>query len=167
MRWENLIQFANGHIADWGDMAVFGLLASSSNVRGYSLALGLFGVATGFLLMLAHKRALETVMLEEDNERVRAFEIRKFRRRSAVSSMIAAAGCMMAALYWVTEPQTFVVFILLIVTLLCGILVIAMFDLFSVGLHSISKTDDAARKALVEEYLRQRKKAAFKDPEDK
>ena len=167
MRWESMIEFATWNLGDWGDLAAFGLLASGSNVRDYSLALGLFGVVIGFVLILAHKRSFDTVMREEENERVLAFEIRKFRRRSAVSSMIAAAGCMMAALYWVTEPQTFVVFILLIVTLLCGILVIAMFDLFSVGLHSISKTDDAARKALVEEYLRQRKKAAFKDPEDK
>ena len=72
----------------------------------------------------------------------------------------------MAALYWVTEPKTFVVFILLILTLLLGVLVIAFIDLFSVGLHTITKTDDAARKAMVEEYLRQRKKSAFDDPKE-
>ncbi len=81
--------------------------------------------------------------------------------------MIASAGCLMAALFWVTEPRVFVVFILLILALLIGILGVALFDLFSVGLHSIANTDDAARKALVKEYLRQRKKAAFKEPEDK
>jgi hypothetical protein len=143
-----------------------GVLAAGENFLVYTLALGLCGILTGFLLLFAHKQSFDAAMRAEDNERVRSFEARKYRRRSVVSSMVASTGCMMAALYWVTEPKTFVVFILLILTLLLGILVIAFIDLFSVGLHTITKTDDAARKAMVEEYLRQRKKSAFDDPKE-
>lgn len=153
--WGAGMQTANGSI---------GLLAAGEDFLSYTLALGLSGILTGFLLLFAHKRAFEASMKLEDNPRMRLFESRKYRRRSVVSSMIAATGCLMAALFWVTEPKIFAIFILLIMTLLLGILVIAFIDLFSVSLHSITKTDDAARKALVEEYLRQRKKSAFKDP---
>ena len=143
------------------------LFATGDNVRSYSLVLGLFGIFTGFVLMLAHKRAFDVAMSVEDKERVRAFETRKFRRRSTVSSMIAAAGCMLAALFWVIEPKTFSIFILLIMATLIGILGIALIDLFSVSLQSLTRTDDAARKAMIDEYLRQRKKSAFEDPEEK
>lgn len=163
------VNFANA-ITDGSELvsanSLFALLAASENFLVYTLALGLCGIVTGFLLLFAHKRAYVTAMRAEDSERIRSFESKKYRRRSIVSSMVASTGCMMAALFWVTEPKTFVIFILLILTLLLGILVIAFIDLFSVGLHTITKTDDAARKAMVEEYLRQRKKSAFKDPKE-
>lgn len=145
----------------------FLLLCSMEAIRGYTLVLGLIGIAAGFLLLLAHKHHFEEVLRVEEIERVRIFESRKYRRRSMVSSLIAATGCLMSALFWVNDPKVFYVFILLILTMLLGILAIAFLDMFSVGLHSLTKTDDAARKALVDEYLRQRKKAAFEEPEEK
>ncbi len=145
----------------------FRLLAGTESVRVYSLLLGVFGIVTGFLLLVGHKKSFEQAMAREDQQRARVFEVRKYRRRSLVSSMVAAAGCMMAALFWVTDAKVFSVFILLILTTLLGVLGIAMIDLFSVGLNSLTRTDDAARKAMVEEYLRQRKKSAFEEPEEK
>ncbi len=73
------------------------LLAAFENVRGYSLVLGLGGLAGGILLFINHKRQIDAVLASDANQRTRAFEIRKFRRRSIVSAMIASVGCMMAA----------------------------------------------------------------------
>ncbi len=144
----------------------FGFLAAGENVRGYSLVLGLIGIAVGVILLLAHKRIHDEAMQKEDKQRNLVFEQKKFRRRLAVSAMITSVGCMLAALYWVNDPRVFSVFIVLILSTLLGILAIAIFDMFSVGLQSLTRTDDAARKALVEEYLRQRKKTAAKDQDD-
>ena len=143
------------------------LLGFGEGVMGYCLVFGIAGLIGGLVLLSAHKSALDQAMETESNERVQRFEIRKFRRRATASSMIASAGCMMAALYWVDDPRVFSIFILLILGLLLLILTIAFFDMFSVGLQTLTRTDDAARKALVDEYLRQRKKTAFEDQDKK
>ena len=69
--------------------------------------------------------------------------------------MITSVGCMLAALFWVTEAKIFAAFILMILTLLLGILGIAIIDLFSVGLHEIARPDES-QKEKIQEYLRQR-----------
>jgi hypothetical protein len=143
------------------------LLGFNESVMAYCLAFGIAGLVGGLALLSAHKAALDQAMATENNERVQRFEIRKFRRRATASSMIASVGCMMAALFWVDDPKVFSIFIMLILTLLLLILTIAFFDMFSVGLQSLTRTDDAAREALVEEYLRQRKKTAFEDQDEK
>ena len=157
----------NFPIASGVSLESLGLLAATENVRVYSLLLGLFGIVAGFLLLFGHRRKYELAMAQEEQDRAIQFETRKYKRRTLVSAMITATGCMMASLFWVDNARVFSVFILLILATLLGILGIALIDLFSVSLNTLTRTDDAARKALVEEYLRKRKKAAFEDPEEK
>ena len=142
------------------------LVAAFEGVRNYSLAIGLGAVAGGILLFVNHRRQLEHVLAEKPADRIVAFEQRKYRRRTIVSAMITSVGCMLAALFWVTDERVFSVFILMIMGLLIGILGVALIDLFSVGLHQIATPDEKAQKALVEEYLRQREKLAEQKKED-
>lgn len=128
---------------------------SGSGVRGYTLALGIAGLAGGIFLFLSHKRHLDSVLESNVPQRIKDFEGRKFRRRGIASSMITSVGCMLAALFWVTEARIFAAFILMILTLLLGILGIAIIDLFSVGLHEIARPDES-QKEKIQEYLRQR-----------
>ena len=143
------------------------LVGAFENIRNYTLAFGIAGLAGGVLLFVNHKRRLDGVLVSGANERIKAFETRKYRRRTVVSSMVASAGCMMAALYWVTDAKVFSAFILMILTLLLGILGVALFDLFSVGLHQISTPDEDSQKAMIEDYLRKREEnAAEQEVED-
>jgi len=130
------------------------------NVRFYSLALGIGGLTGGILLFANHKRHLDSILASDADDRTRAFETRKYRRRAIVSAMIASVGCMMAALYWVRDAKVYSAFILMILTLLLGIMGLALIDLFSVGIQQIGTPDKDAEKRMIEEYLRQREKAA-------
>lgn len=136
------------------------LIAVFDNVRNYSLALGIGAFSGGILLFNNHKRHLETVLSSRPDERTAGFEIRKYRRRAIVSAMIASVGCMLAALYWVRDARVYSAFILMILTLLLGIMGMALIDLFSVGIHQIGTPDKEAEKKMITEYLRQREKAA-------
>ncbi len=142
------------------------LIGAFESVRNYSLAIGLAAIAGGILLFINHRRHLGEVLSGKPAERILAFEQRKYRRRSIVSVMITSVGCMLSALFWVTDERVFSVFILMIMGLLVGIMGVAFIDLFSVGLHQIATPDEKARKELVEEYLRQREKLADQENED-
>lgn len=142
------------------------IVGAFENVRIYALALGIGGFAGGILLFINHKHQLDAVLASGADERTCAFEIRKYRRRAIVSAMIASVGCMMAALYWVRDYKIYSAFILMILTLLVGILGMAIIDLFSVGLQQIGTPDKEAERKMVEEYLRQREKAAKPKNED-
>lgn len=137
----------------------------SSNIRNISLALGLGGIACGIILFINHKRHLKNVLAGRPEQRIVAYEERKFRRRSIVSAMIASTGLMMAALHWVNDAKIFAVFIMMILGLLVAILGVALIDLLSVSLQQIATPDDQAQKAMVKEYLRQREKAAEQNNE--
>ncbi len=76
MRLESLIDGVSVVATDGRENLSIGLLASGEGVRNYALWLGLFGLITGFLLLLSHKRTFDEAMLEEDSERVRSFEAR-------------------------------------------------------------------------------------------
>jgi hypothetical protein len=146
-----------GHV--WESSYVLGLVAAFENTRNYSLVLGIGGIAGGVLLFINHKRHLDQMLASDAAERVKAYESRKYRRRAIASAMIASVGCMLAALYWVNDARVFSVFILMILSLLVGILGVALIDLFSVGLQQIATPDDQSRKAMIEELLRQREES--------
>lgn len=141
------------------------LIGVTENIRGYSLAIGLFGFFSGVFLFLSHRRQWAKVISGDTPERVVKFEHRKFRRRSIVSAMIASVGCIMSSLFWVTDGRVFSIFILMTLGLLVAILGVAIIDMFSVGLHEIATPDQKAEKAMVDEYLRQREKLAKRDEE--
>jgi hypothetical protein len=144
-----------------GDWTVIGMVFNvPGHVRNYALAFGIAGLVGGVLLFINHKRRVNEVLASDASERVKTFETRKYRRRTVVSAMVASAGCMLAALYWVTDAKVFSAFILMILTLLVGILGVALFDLFSVGLHQIATPDEASQKAMIEDYLRKREEQA-------
>ena len=138
----------------------FELLGAFEGIKGFSLVLGMGAVASGVFLFLNHRRHLAEVMSDAQKKRILAFEIRKYRRRTAISAMITSTGFMLAALNWVNEPRVFTVFILMILGLLLGILVIAFFDLFLVGLQQIATPDPKSQKAMIEAFLKQREEAA-------
>jgi hypothetical protein len=128
------------------------------------LALGIGGIAGGILLFINHKKFLDQQLASDANDRVKSFEMRKFRRRTIASAMITSAGTMMAALYWVTDVKVFSIFILMILSLLVGILGVAFFDLFSVGIQQIATPDERSQKAMIEEYLKNREENSENGP---
>ncbi len=135
------------------------LLAFSQTVKNGALLLGIGSFAAGVLSLFAHKRRIDDVFNQPHTPREVGFETRKYRRRAIASSLIASTGIMLAGIYAVDEPRTVAIFISVILVMLVGITGLAFFDLFSVGLNEIARTDDSARDALVEEYNRQREKA--------
>lgn len=140
----------------FSDLVLLGSRLDS--VRLYSLVLGIGTLAGGVLLLLNHKRQLDEVLGSRPESRIADFEQRKYRRRASASTMIACLGCLLAGLYWVTDEKVFAIFILMILTLLVGIFGLAIFDLFSVGLHHIATPDQKEQKKLIQEYLREREK---------
>ena len=143
----------------WETFCVLGLIAAFENIRNYSLVLGIGGIAGGILLFINHKKRVDQMLASDAAERVKTYESRKYRRRATASAMIASVGCMMAALYWVNDARVFSVFILMILSLLVGILGVALIDLFAVGLQQIATPDEQSRKAMIEEFLRKREEA--------
>ena len=137
----------------------FELLGAFDGIKGFSLILGMFAVASGIFLFLNHRRHLTEVMSDAQNKRILTFELRKYRRRTTISAMITSTGFMLSALNWVNEPRVFTVFIMMILGLLLGILVIAVFDLFLVGLQQIATPDPKSQKAMIEAFLKQREEA--------
>lgn len=138
----------------------FELLGFSQTARNGALLLGLGSIATGVLSLFAHKRHIDEVYNTPHTAREIGFEARKYRRRVFASSLIASTGIMLAGIYAVDEPRTVAIFISIILVMLVGITGLAFFDMFSVGLNEIARPDDKARQALVDEYNRQRQKAA-------
>lgn len=134
------------------------LIGLSENAKNFSLLLGLGSLAVGIVSLYAHKHRLDEVFETPHSKSELQFEARKYRRRAIASSMIASQGIMLAALAFVDELRTVAIFVSIILALLVGILGIAMFDFFSVGLNEIARKDDKAREELVKEYVRQRKK---------
>lgn len=125
--------------------------------RTWSLVLGVIMFITGVFLLFNHKLYLNQILESSDDPRELRFELRKFRRRSLVGSMIASVGCMIGALHWVTDARIFSIFILLILGLLMAILVVACFDLFSVSLQAATRTDSKENRQKVEAFLEQRR----------
>ncbi len=132
------------------------ILALSQNAKNFALLLGLGSVAGGAVSLFAHKHRLDEVFNTPHTARELAYEARKYRRRSIASSLIASQGIMLAAIAFVDELRTVAIFISIILLMLVGVLGVAMFDFFSVGLNELARKDDSARKALVDEYVRQR-----------
>ena len=132
------------------------LLGLSETAKNFSLLLGGASFAVGVVSLFAHKHRIDEVFNSPHTASELRFEARKYRRRAIASSMIASQGIMLAGLAWVDELRTVAIFVSIILLLLVGILGIAMFDFFSVGLNEIARKDDTARKALVDEYVRQR-----------
>ena len=112
------------------------LLGAFEGIKGFSLMLGIAAIASGLFLFVNHRRHLNDVMSDPQNKRILAFEIRKYRRRTAISAMITSTGFMLAALNWVNEPRVFTVFIMMILGLLLAILVIAFFEVSYIHLVS-------------------------------
>lgn len=142
-------------------------LVEDSQVRMYMMLFGLAAFSGGILLMFRHKRAVDEVFRTVRDRRIQLFEQRKFRRRTTASALISAIGVMLTSLYWATDPVPFTILVSMILILLIALLGIAILDLMSLGLQSIAHPDDSARKKMVDEYLRQRKKMAEeKEPND-
>ena len=118
--------------------------------------LGLGSLAGGVFSLLSHKRHLDEVVSSGEPERIQKYESRKYRRRAAASSLIASQGIMLAGIGFVDEPRTVAILVSIILLMLVGVLGVAMFDFFSVGLNEVTRKDDTARKAMVDEYVRQR-----------
>jgi hypothetical protein len=123
------------------------------------------GFAFGVALMLGHRRAVDQAISDANGPRGKRFELRKFRRRSLVGSLIASMGIMLAGLYWVTSPPVFSAFILMILCLIAGILIIAIVDFCSVSIHTLTDTRAADPKDLLTDYM-QRKKTVELNPSD-
>jgi peptidoglycan/LPS O-acetylase OafA/YrhL len=119
--------------------------------------LGALAIIAGVALMLSHRRKVVEASRREQDERIMLYEKRKFRRRSLASAMVAAIGIFLVALAFTHQPDPFVKLLSVVLILLPAVLVMAMLDMFSVGLHSVV-SDNSARQEMIDEYPRQRKK---------
>lgn len=137
-------------------VALESLLGLSQNVKNFSLLLGAGSFLGGVVSLFAHKRRLDEVFDTPHTQGELLFESRKYRRRAIASSLIASQGIMLGGIAFVDDLRTVAIFISIILLLLVGVLGIAMFDFFSVGINEIARKDDKARKAMVDEYVRQR-----------
>ena len=109
-------------------------------------------------LFLRHRQQwLESRILEDGDKR--RFEWRKFRRRAVVAVLLVISGSSMAAIYWCIDAKVVATLLSILFGSLWGILGLAILDLMSVGLRMYVEDDDAARKELVREYHRLKKKA--------
>ena len=142
------------------------VLGMSTGVKNFAFLLGAGSVAGGVLSLFAHKRQLDEVFSTPHSASELKFESRKYRRRAIASSLIASQGIMLAGIAFVDELRTVAIFISIILLMLIGILGVAMFVFFSVGLNVIARKDDKARKALVDEYVRQRNQLAKQNDEN-
>ena len=134
------------------------VLAAMEDTQLGALVVGVGTIAGGILLMIRHKRALEEVERHERDARTRAIELKKFRRRTMASTLIAAMGVLIASLHWAREPVVFSILIGLILIAIVAILFLAFLDLMTVSLHSLADTRDDARERMIQEYLKQRKR---------
>ena len=141
-------------------------LCLSQNAKNFAFLLGAGSFAGGVVSLFAHKRHIDEVYETPHTASELRFEARKYRRRAIASSLIASQGIMLAGIAFVDELETIAIFISIILLMLVGIFGIAMFDFFSVGINEIARKDDSARKALVEEYVKQRNKLAKQKEEN-
>ena len=132
------------------------LVALSETATNFSLLLGAGSFIGGVLSLFSHKRHLDNVFETPHTARELGYEVRKYRRRAIASSLIASIGIMLAGIAFVDELRTVAIFISIILLMLVGVLGVAMFDFFSVGINEIARKDDKAQKAMVDEYVRQR-----------
>ena len=135
-------------------------------LRSCVLVLGVLAFFGGIFMMFQHHAAIEAVTQNESDPRVQLFETRKFRRRGLVNAMISSMGCMMAAMYWADEARVFGILLMIVLSLLLGILGMALLDMVSVSLNTITKTDDDSREKLVQEVLRRREQKAAEEAEE-
>lgn len=135
------------------------LVADIDDVKSLALAIGLATLVGGVLLLLHHKRELDGVLAGEQSDRVKNFERRKYRRRATSTSLIASVGCLMAGFYWVTERLVFNVFLVLILGLLALIVILALVDFCSVGLHRLTTPNEKTERALLEEIVRRHRES--------
>ena len=116
------------------------IAVANESVRVWSLVFGVASFIGGVMLIGAHRKVLDQAAAEAETARNQRFEVRKFRRRALVGSLIASMGAIMAGLYWVNTRELFALFILMILGLLSGIMAIAIIDFFSVSIHTVSYT---------------------------
>ena len=135
------------------------IAVGNESARLWCLVFGVASLIGGVMLMFAHRRVFDRAAAEAETARNQRFEVRKFRRRSLVGSLIASMGVIMAGLYWVTDARLFSLFVLMILSLLSGILVIAMIDFFSVGLHTLTDTRSGNYKSLLREYQQRKRES--------
>ena len=146
----------------------FPVIAATETYRELSLLLGLGTFICGLMAMFSHQRVLRETFEQPLKPREIIFETRKYRRRIVVAALIASLGVMIASLRWITEARPFATLILIILSTLLTILVIALIDMYSVGLQALTRSKDPNREQLIKDYLEKRKSehAANQDDSD-
>lgn len=130
--------------------------------------LGIPVVCVGFLQMWWHWQQWSDKHSGLTEERERRFYFQQFRRRALIGSLMAVVGSLLTSLQWISDPRTWTISVFALLLLLAGILFLALTDmLYGVMHHQHGRDAAEARKALIREYLRLRKKtAAEKTPEE-
>ena len=123
----------------------------------------LFGLAifaVGTLLMFHQYKVWREVDQNEEDKVERRFQYHLFRRRTTVASLVAIVGAMLASLSRTLDPKMFFALITALLAVLLVLLVLAGMDTVAVLVHrNHGKVGDKARKAMIDEYMRQKRKA--------
>ncbi len=124
----------------------------------------IFGVPVvffGFGLMFWHWRQWNLRQMTMNDTRELAYYGGQFKRRAIVGSLIAVVGSVITSFRWVNDPIVFSVSVLVLLLLLTAIVFLAIADLFYGVLHFKHGPEaDAARRAMIDEYLRLRERNA-------
>lgn len=135
---------------------LLGWNAEDDVIRATVLVVGLAALFAGVFLMRHHQREMARAEAAKLDARLFAIARRKFRRRMSSSLVIALIGVLLAALYWAVNPRVFAALILLTLFLLLLLFLMALYDMFHIGIEAIVDPRDEQRKELVEEVLRRR-----------
>ena len=130
----------------------------NQTVKTIFLIFGSAVVISGLVLMKGHRDELESVDITRSRQE-ESFARRKYYRRMTGSSLISCIGMCLAAMHWVTHPRVFASITLVILCLLVLLFLVAVFDLFNVGIQAIVDPQHEKREELVKEVLRLRKEA--------
>ena len=142
------------------------VIAATESYRELSLVLGVGTFVCGLLAMFSHQRVYRETFDQPLKPREIIFENRKYRRRIIIAGLIASLGVMIASLRWITEARPFASLILIILSTLLTILVIALIDMYSVGLQALTRSKDPNREQLIQDYLERKKAEHAANPDD-
>ena len=131
----------------------------SQTLKTLLLILGA-GISVWGLVLIRSHRVEFDLPTKELSRQEEGFARRKFYRRMTGSSLITCVGMCLAAMYWASHPKVYSSLTLVILCLLVLLFLVAVFDLFNVGIQAIVDPQNERREELVKEVLRLRQQAA-------
>ncbi len=122
--------------------------------------IGFVTLAAGIVLMFWQWQMFQVESEKNSDSESKRFSLRKFRRRTLMSAMIAIIGALMAANAVAEDPRTRAILVSAMLLILLCLLGFALIDIVRVYVHFNHGSEAGkARRELALEYKRMREKA--------